>query len=106
MKRITLVLAVICSLPLVATAQVAGLVPRADAELYQTHPVASASYDRDCLGNGKPRNLASTITVTASGVGFVYTNTETDGVNTWVTTFDTSVANTLKKSCSSGTGGQ
>lgn len=74
---------------------VSGKVQRTQAEQTNSPPTAATTFTRDCDGNGKPSGMKSTIVV----VGAVTTITETDGINTWVSTVDTSVAGTTAVSC-------
>lgn len=94
-KLITLVLL----LTPIAALAVNGKLQRSTSEQVGNPPQASTTYDRDCAGNGKPRNLRATIATAASGVGSVQTITETDGTNIWVSTVDTSAASSVSVSC-------
>ena len=98
MKKLLIVLAILTSAAAYAAAP-NGKVQRSSAEQAGTPPTAATTYDRDCVGNGKPRNMHSVLAVVASGVGSVTTITETDTINTWVSTVDTSIANTTTVSC-------
>jgi len=75
-------------LPSVAVVMAAtnGKVQRSQSEQIGNPPTAAMTYDRDCDGNGKPRNLATTSTPAVSGTVTTTTISETDGVNTWTTT--------------------
>lgn len=76
-----------------------GKLQRSNPEQTGIPPNGEVIYDRDCAGAGKPKNMHTTIVSAVSGVGTIVTLTETDTVNTWVSTVDTSVANTTVASC-------
>jgi len=98
MKKLVIFVVLLASAAAFAAAP-NGKIQRSVSEQGGVPPTAATTYDRDCVGNGKPRNMRSTLAVVASGVGSVTTITETDTINTWVTTVDTSVANTTTISC-------
>lgn len=99
MKKLVIFIALLASAAAFA-ATPNGKLQRSESEQSGKPPSAATTYDRDCVGNGKPRNMRATLVAVASGVGSVTTITETDTINTWVSTVDTSVAGTTISSCS------
>lgn len=98
MKIFTALILVLLTEPVMALNNpvfVNGQIPSDD----HSAPTATLKYDRDCAGKGKATGMNTTIVSAASGVGSVLTITETDGLNTWISTVDTSVANTTKTTC-------